>query len=130
MASAALDQAKDMKKDELAKKWANLKGRLARVAKEGQAIAMKGMQVAANLGGFAAAYYWRRRRQLAGKAVTFDKKGRVDAFFWPGLAVAAFGITPLSGEAGPYVAALGSGVAAAGTVDFIDKMARDHHEKK
>lgn len=127
---ASLDQAKDMKKEDLAKKWVNLKNRLSRVAKEGEAIAMKTAQVGTNLGGFAVAYYWRRRRQLAGKKITFDKKGRVDAFFWPGLGIAAFGVTPLSGEAGPYMAALGSGVAAAGMTDFIAKMAQDHHDKK
>lgn len=130
MATQALEASKSMSKEKLAQKWANLKGRLSRAAKQGEEIARRAMVGVTTVGAFAAAYYWRRRRQLAGKGVTFDKKGKVDAFFWPGLVVAAFGVTPFSGEAGPYVTALGSGVACAGTVDYIDQMAKDHHAKK
>lgn len=117
-------------KEELAKKWANLKNKLSRVRDEAEVMGQKTFTGLSTWGTFSLAYYARRRRQLAGKSVTFDKKGRVDAFFWPGLAVAVFGVTPFSGSAGPYVTGAGAGIMCAGSVDFIDKMAKDHHEKK
>jgi hypothetical protein len=43
--------------------------------------------------------------------------------------VAAFGATPFAGDAGRYLVSAGVGVASAGSVDFIDGLARDHHNK-
>lgn len=114
----------------IAQRWIGLKNKLAKAQKVGTEIATKALQSGTTVAGFGALLYWRERRKLAGKSVTFDKKGRVDAFFWPGLAVAIAGCTPFTGEAGPYVTALGSAGMCVGSVDWVKQLALDHHNKK
>lgn len=112
-----------------AARWSSLKGKLDRVVEEGREIASKALQAGGGFATFGALYYWRRRRELAGKRVTFDEAGKVDGFFWPGLAIAAAGVTPLLGDAGKYVVPLGVAAMCCGSVGMIDKLAVEHHAK-
>lgn len=135
MTTTAAVAEKKFSKEQLARKWASLKGQLQKAQEVGTEMASRTFSGMAGLGTFSLAYYYRRRRQLAGKRVTFDKgkdgalNGRADAFFWTGLGIAALGITPLAGDAGRHVVSAGIGMASAGSVDFLDKLAEDHHKK-
>lgn len=128
MPTHALSKLPD--KETLARKWASLKSRMSNLQKAAERTATNVMVSGTTFGSFGLAYYLRRRRQLAGKGVTFDKKQKVDAFFWPGLAVAIAGATPLLGDAGRYAGAAGVGLMCAGSVDYIDGLAKEHHAKK
>lgn len=110
-----------------AQRWAGLKGKLDRVVEEGREIASKAVQAGGNIATFGALYYWRERRRLAGKRNSFDEAGKVDAFLWPGLAIAVAGVTPLLGDAGKYVVPIGAAAANVGLVGILNKLALEHH---
>lgn len=133
MSTAAVaqnSQIAKLDKATLAQRWIGLKNKLAKAKEVGTEIATKALQVGTTFTSFSALYYWRVRRKLAGKRNTFDQAGKVDAFFWPGLAAAVLGVTPLLGEAGRYVSGAGVGAMCVGATEFIEKMATEHHNKK
>ncbi len=114
-------------KPSLAAMVSRAQGQLVRIKEEASEIADKAVNSTASLGSFGLAYYVRRRIQLKGKRVTFDKAGKFDVFLISGAALMIAGISPFLGEAGRVVANVGAGVASAGLVDTIDKIATDHH---
>lgn len=125
MNSAAI--AKTTTKEKAVSRWMNLRNKLAR----GQAVVEESLEkvgtTAATYGSFAALFYLHERRRLKGKRNTFDKAGKFNAYFWPGLAAAVIGVTPLAGKAGRYLAGAGVGAMAVGSVPAIQKLAAEHH---
>jgi hypothetical protein len=122
------DKIKTLDREGWAKKWASLRGQLSR-AQEVTASTVKNLAVSGTVvASFSLSYYARRRLQLKGKRVTFDAKGNIDAFFWPGLVAALVGSTPLLGEASPYLMASGVGAMCSGATSMIDKIAEEHHK--
>ena len=116
-------------KETLAKKWLALKSRFANIREAAEATTENIVVSGTTFGSFSLAYYLRQRRKLAGKQVTFDKKGKVDAFFWPGLVIAVVGATPMLGKASRYAGGAGVGLMCAGSTDYIAQMAKEHHDK-
>lgn len=116
-------------KETLARKWVSLKSRFANIQKAAEETTENIVVSGTTFGSFGLAYYFRQRRKLAGKQVTFDKKGKVDAFFWPGLVLAAAGATPVFGKGSRYAGAAGVGLMCAGSTDYIANMAKEHHDK-
>lgn len=116
-------------KETLARRWIALKSRFSNIQKVAEETTENVVVGGATFGSFGLAYYLRQRRKLKGQRNTFDKKGKVDAFFWPGLAVAIAGATPLLGRAGRYAGAAGIGLMCAGSTDYIADMAKEHHDK-
>jgi hypothetical protein len=121
------DKIKLYDRETWAKRWHSLYAKL----QGSQATAVR---IATNLGvagtttgTFAVAYYARKRLQLAGKRVTFDAAGRIDGFFWPGLALTIVGSTPVLKEAGPFAMGAGIGMMCAGVTGVADQLAKDHH---
>lgn len=116
-------------KETLARKWMALKSRFGNIQKAAAETTENVVVSGTTFGTFSLAFYLRQRRKLAGKRNTFDKKGKVDAFFWPGLAIAIAGATPLLGKAGRYAGAGGVGLMCAGSTDYLSEMAKEHHDK-
>lgn len=116
-------------KETLARKWMALKSRFSNIQKVAAETTDNIVVSGTTFGTFSLAYYLRQRRKLKGQRNTFDKKGKVDAFFWPGLVVAALGATPLLGKAGRYAGAGGVGMMCAGATDYLAEMAKEHHDK-
>lgn len=79
---------------------------------------------------FGGLFYLRRRRVHKGKRNTFDKGGKIDAFFWPGLVVSVVGCIPFMGVDKPLVPSMlraaGQSSMFVGMTDFIDAMALKH----
>lgn len=117
-------------KASLARKWMAAKSALKNIRETAEETATNVFVSGTTFGSFGLAYYLRQRRKLAGKSNTFDKKGKVDAFFWPGLVVAAIGATPIAGKASRFVGGAGVGLMCAGSTDYLNQMAADHHAKK
>lgn len=115
-------------KEKLLNRWKALSSRLSNMRETAQEMGKRTIVSGVTAGSAWGARYWWTRRKLAGKRNTFDEKGKINAFFWPGVATAVLGITPVLGEAGPYVAALGTGVAIAGGIDAVDEIATEHHK--
>lgn len=111
-------------------RWLTLKNRFAKIQEQGEESLMRAGEAGAGLGTFGILYYWRVRRQLEGKRVTFDEGKKIDAFFWPGLAATILGATPLLGQGGRILVGAGLGAMCAGAVDYIADMAKEHHAKK
>lgn len=129
MSTTAAAAVQKFDKNTIAKRWVSLKNRLSKMKEVGQEIGSKALQGGANFATFGGLYYWRKRRDLAGKRNTFDEAGKIDGFFWPGLVITVAGVTPLLGDAGKYMVAVGSAAMCVGSVGFIDKMAEEHHAK-
>jgi hypothetical protein len=117
-------------KETLARRWLSMKASLRNAKEIAEETATNVFVGATTFGSFSLAFYHRQRRKLAGKQLTFDKKGKVDAYFWPGLVLAGIGATPLAGKASRYVGGSGIGIMCAGATDYLSQMAAEHHAKK
>lgn len=117
-------------KETLLRRWNGMKSALRNIKEQAEETATNVFVSGTTFGTFSLAYYIRQRRKLAGKQLTFDKKGKVDAFFWPGLVVAGLGATPLAGKASRYVGGAGTALMCAGATDYLSQMAAEHHAKK
>lgn len=100
---------------------------LDRIKDDKEEIETKVLSSTTALGTFGLGHYVRRRLQLKGKRISFDKAGKIDAFAVTGAAMMIAGISPWLGDAGKIVAQAGAGLCSAGLVDTINRMAEEHH---
>lgn len=114
-------------KEQIVARWRNLKTSMARAERVIVETTQKAGVSALAFAGTMGTRYWWQRRKLAGKSNYVDKANKVNGFFWGGVVLAAAGVTPFTGAAGPYLAALGTGVATGGGIDAVDKLAAEHH---
>jgi hypothetical protein len=107
--------------------WEEGKKVMTYVAEEG---AITGVQTI----GFAGLFYLSRKRKYQGKRNTFDKKGKINAYFWPGLVLSIVGLIPIMGTEHRLVPGMIGGLGKAamfvGMTDALDKAAAEAAAKK
>lgn len=127
---ASLTKFAKATKEQAVNRWQSLESKLKRIQTEGVETLKRLGLVGTGFGTFSLTLYLKERAKLAKKRTTFDEAGKVDIAFATGMGLAALGVLPILGDAAPFVAVGGLGVAQAGAVDFIQKTAVEHHNKK